>query len=93
MIPFLLNLLTVFFIVAGLVLLWLKLREWRRRKVIITQGRHHDGFRDAGITGGPMKAFTAALVAIGILYVLDSEYNDGRYARVIKRALTSMVSR
>jgi hypothetical protein len=93
MIPFFLDLLTVFFIVAGVLLLWLKMREWRQHKVIITRDRHHDGFRDAGITGGPMKAFTAALVAIGVLYVLDSEYNDGRYVRVIKQAVTSMVSR
>jgi uncharacterized membrane protein YozB (DUF420 family) len=40
MIPFLLDVLTIFFIVAGLLLLWLKLREWHRRKVIITQDKH-----------------------------------------------------
>jgi hypothetical protein len=36
-----------------------------------------------------MKAFIAALVAVGVLYVVDSEYNSGRYAK----AVTSMVSR
>lgn len=32
MIPALLDVLTIFFLVAGLLLLWLNLREWRRRK-------------------------------------------------------------
>jgi hypothetical protein len=40
-----------------------------------------------------MKAFTTGLIAVGVLYVVDSEYNDGRYARVIKQAVTNMVSR
>jgi hypothetical protein len=35
MIPFLLDALTIFFIVAGLALLWLNLRVWRRRVVPI----------------------------------------------------------
>jgi hypothetical protein len=38
-----------------------------------------------------MKAFAAALIAVGILYVLDSEYNDGRYAMVIRRAVTHVL--
>jgi hypothetical protein len=38
-----------------------------------------------------MKAFAAALIAVGILYVLDSECNDGRYAIVIQRAVTSLL--
>jgi hypothetical protein len=38
-----------------------------------------------------MKAFAAVLIALGILYVLDSEYNDGRYAMVIQRAVTSVL--
>lgn len=45
MIPLLLDQLTVCFIVAGLALLWLNLREWHRSKVIIAP-REHDGFRD-----------------------------------------------
>jgi hypothetical protein len=45
MTPFLLYLLAVFFIIAGVVLLWLNLREWHRRKVIVTP-EEHDGFRD-----------------------------------------------
>lgn len=32
MIPALLDVLTIFFFVVGLLLLWLNLREWRRRK-------------------------------------------------------------
>ena len=40
-----------------------------------------------------MKAFAAALVTVAILYVVDTEYNDGRYTRVIKQAVTSLVSR
>jgi hypothetical protein len=38
-----------------------------------------------------MKAFGAALIAIGILYVVDFEYNDGRYAAVIQQAVTSVL--
>jgi hypothetical protein len=33
-----------------------------------------------------MKAFVAALIAVGILYVVDKDYNDGRYTDVIQRA-------
>jgi hypothetical protein len=36
-----------------------------------------------------MKAFVAALIAVGILYVVDLEYNDGRYATVIQRVITN----
>ena len=38
-----------------------------------------------------MKTFIAALVAVAVLYVVDSEHNDGRYAQIIKRAVTSLV--
>lgn len=38
-----------------------------------------------------MKAFIAALIAIGLLYAVDLEYNDGRYAAVIQQALTSVL--
>ena len=38
-----------------------------------------------------MKAFAATFVAVGILYVVDSEYNDGRYTQVIKHAVTSLL--
>ena len=38
----------------------------------------------------PMKAFGAALVAAAILYVVDAEYNDGRYTQVIQQVMTSM---
>lgn len=49
MIPILLDLLTLFFLVAGLVLLWLNLRERRRRKVHISPQERHksqNDFRD-----------------------------------------------
>src|ERR1700733_10380371 len=42
MIPFLLDALTIFFIVAGLVLLWLNLRAWRRRTVPIALPEHEE---------------------------------------------------
>ena len=38
-----------------------------------------------------MKAFVAALIAVGILYVVDFEYNDGRYATVIQRAIINVL--
>jgi len=38
-----------------------------------------------------MKAFIAALIAAGVLCVLDSEFNEGRYATVIQRAVTSVL--
>ena len=44
MIPVLLDALTIFFIVAGLALLWLNLRVWRRRtvpKALPEQAEHH----------------------------------------------------
>lgn len=40
-----------------------------------------------------MKAFAAALIAAAILYVVDSQYNDGRYALVVAQAVTSVISR
>ncbi len=40
-----------------------------------------------------MKAFVAALVAVGILYTLDHEYNDGRYSSVIQQAIAAMIPR
>jgi hypothetical protein len=38
-----------------------------------------------------MKAFNAALIAIGILYVVDSEFNGGRYVAVLQQAVTSVL--
>jgi hypothetical protein len=29
-----------------------------------------------------MRALAAALIAVAILYVVDSEYNDGRYTQL-----------
>jgi hypothetical protein len=37
-----------------------------------------------------VKAFGAALVAIAILYVFDSQYNDGRYTQVLQQAVTKL---
>jgi hypothetical protein len=42
---------------------------------------------------GAAQAFTAAIVAVAILYAVDPEYNDGRYPRVVKQAATSLVGR
>jgi hypothetical protein len=38
-----------------------------------------------------MKAFIAALIAAAILYVVDAQYNDGRYAEVVELAATSLI--
>jgi hypothetical protein len=38
-----------------------------------------------------MKAFGAALIAVAILYVVDSQYNDGRYTQILQQAVTSML--
>ena len=40
-----------------------------------------------------MKAFVAALFAVGILYAVDHEYNDGRYSSVIQRAIAAIIPR
>lgn len=38
-----------------------------------------------------MKAFVAALIAVGILYVVDLDFNDGQYAEIIQRTITSVL--
>jgi hypothetical protein len=40
-----------------------------------------------------MKALVAALVAAGILYALDREYNGGRYSSVVQQAMAAMIPR
>jgi hypothetical protein len=40
-----------------------------------------------------VKAFTAALIATAILYVADTQYNDGKYTQVIEQAMASLVPR
>jgi hypothetical protein len=40
-----------------------------------------------------MKAVTAALIAIVVLYTMDSEYNRGRYAQVLSQAVNGVISR
>jgi hypothetical protein len=41
----------------------------------------------------PMKAVAAALIAIVVLYTMDSEYNRGRYAQVLSQAVNGVISR
>ena len=38
-----------------------------------------------------MKAFVAALIAAGILYAVDTEFNNGRYATIIERAIVGVL--
>lgn len=38
-----------------------------------------------------MKFIAATLVAVGILYAVDSHYNDGRYSQVIQQTVTSLL--
>jgi hypothetical protein len=38
-----------------------------------------------------VKVIAAALVALGILYAVDSQYNDGRYAQVIQQTVTNLL--
>jgi hypothetical protein len=38
-----------------------------------------------------MKGFIAALIAVVILYAVDTEYNEGRYSSVMKQAAISLV--
>jgi hypothetical protein len=40
-----------------------------------------------------MKVFVAALFAVGILSVIDHEYNNGRYSSVIQQAIAAMIPR
>jgi hypothetical protein len=40
-----------------------------------------------------MKAFTAVLVAVAILYAIDSEYNNARYTQVVASAVSRVISR
>jgi SRSO17 transposase len=51
------------------------------------QDFHHSD----SLGGCSMKAFAAALTAVGILYVVDYHYNDGRYATVIERAVRTVL--
>jgi hypothetical protein len=38
-----------------------------------------------------MKALVVASIAVGILHFVDSEYNEGRDAAVIKLAITRVI--
>jgi hypothetical protein len=40
-----------------------------------------------------MKAFFAAAVAVGILWGVDIEFNNGRYSDVVKHAVQSVLAR
>jgi hypothetical protein len=35
----------------------------------------------------------SGLVAVGILYAVDHEYNDGRYSSVIQQAIAAIIPR
>jgi rhamnogalacturonyl hydrolase YesR len=39
-----------------------------------------------------MRAFIAACIAIGILWAVDVQFNDGRYSNIVQRALKSMLA-
>jgi hypothetical protein len=47
----------------------------------------------SSIDSTPARGAIAALVAVGVLYVADREYNDGRYTAVIRQAATSLLTR
>ena len=40
-----------------------------------------------------MKAFASTLIAAGILYAIDAEYNDARYSRSLANAVSGVISR
>ncbi len=40
-----------------------------------------------------MKALSAALIAVSVLYVIDNQYNNGRYTAIIEQAVGSLVRR
>jgi hypothetical protein len=40
-----------------------------------------------------MKGLIAACIAVGILWGVDVEVNDGRYSAVVKNAVTSILPR
>jgi hypothetical protein len=40
-----------------------------------------------------MKAIVAAVVAALLLYVVDTEYNEGRYSQVVRHAAESLIGR
>jgi hypothetical protein len=54
-----------------------------------------------GVAGGEpksigdvqMKGFIATFIAIGVLWVVDAEYNAGRYGDVVKKAAMSILQR
>jgi hypothetical protein len=40
-----------------------------------------------------MKQSLAACIAVGTMWAIDVEFNDGRYTAVVQRAFKSMVAR
>jgi hypothetical protein len=49
---------------------------------------------DIDSSGRPlMKAFGAALIALAMLYVIDSEYNNARYTQVVANAVGRAIPR
>jgi hypothetical protein len=40
-----------------------------------------------------MKLIGAAVIAVIVLYAVDTQYNDGRYTQVVAQAVGSVISR
>jgi hypothetical protein len=40
-----------------------------------------------------MKSFSAAFIAVSVLWVVDVQLNDGRFGDVVKKAVTSVLPR
>ena len=53
------------------------------------QRKHEGVFSLEAIRAGLLyQSLAAALIAVGILYAVDSGYNDGRYSAIVERAIT-----
>jgi hypothetical protein len=77
MIPVLLDLLTIFFVVAGVVLLWLNLRVWRRNRVAITS-EHYDRSVDRKDRSAQMPREAESLMPWSTPFDDPIELPDGR---------------
>lgn len=86
MIPFLLDLLTVFFIVAGMVLLWLNLRGWRRTRLQIAP-ENYDQFEDRK-EGPPAPLLEAESLTWSTPFADGIDLPDGRRLITLRDAAT-----
>jgi hypothetical protein len=77
MIPALLDLLTIFFVVAGVVLLWLNLRAWRRNRVAITS-EHYDRSEDRKDRSAQMPREAESLMPWSTPFDDPIDLPDGR---------------